>query len=384
MQKIYMDNAATSFPKPGCVLDSMVDFMKNIGCSPGRGGYARSLDAARIVYEARHLLNEFFNGPGDDNVIFTQNITSSLNIVIKGMFKEGWHVITTSMEHNSVMRPLMSLESSKKIKISRAPCNIDGTLDPASIEKLINNDTRAVVMTHASNLTGTILPVEEVGSICKKHGLYFIVDTAQTAGILSIDFKRIKADVLAFTGHKGLMGPQGTGGFLITDQAADITSPLIEGGTGSSSDVEMQPDILPDKYEGGTLNAVGIAGLKAGVEFINNTGIENIRMHERELTERFLNGLSLIEGVTVYGVRNSNSQTSTLSINIKEKDPSEVSYILDSEFGIMTRSGMHCAPSAHKTIGTFPRGTVRFSFGYFNTDEEIDYTLDALYKISKR
>lgn len=384
MRKIYMDNAATSFPKPGCVIDSMVDFMKNIGCSPGRGGYAQSLDAARIVYEARHILNSFFNGPGEDNVIFTQNVTSSLNMVMKGMFKEGWHIITTSMEHNSVMRPLSSLEYAKKIKVTKAACNSDGTLDPAEVEKLINESTKAVVMTHASNLTGTILPVEEIGRICRKHGLYFIVDTAQTAGTLNIDFKKINADVLAFTGHKGLMGPQGTGGFLITDRAAAITSPLIEGGTGSSSHIESQPDILPDKYESGTLNAAGIAGLKAGIEFINSTVIENIRLHEKGLTERFLTGLSSIEGITVYGPNDSSRQTSTISLNIKDCDPSEISYILDSEFGIMTRSGMHCTPSAHKTIGTFPRGTVRFSFGYFNTDEEVDYALDALYKISKR
>lgn len=384
MRKIYMDNAATSFPKPGCVIDSMVNFMKNIGCSPGRGGYAQSLDAARIVYEARHMINNFFNGPGDDNVVFTQNITSSLNMAIKGMFKDGWHVITTSMEHNSVMRPLMRLESGGRIKISKAACNSDGTLEPAEVKKCINKDTKAVVMTHASNLTGTILPVEEIGSICSEYGLYFIVDTAQTAGTLCIDFKKINADILAFTGHKGLMGPQGTGGFLITDRAAEMTSPLIEGGTGSNSHIENQPDILPDKYESGTLNAVGIAGLKAGIEFINNIGIENIRLHESKLTEKFLCGLSSIEGITVYGPKDSSSQTSTISLNIKNCDPSEVSYVLDSEFGIMTRSGMHCTPSAHKTIGTFPRGTVRFSFGYFNTDEEVGYALDALYKISKR
>ena len=236
-------------------------------------------------------------------------------------------------------------------------------------------------MTHASNLIGTILPIEDVGDICKEYGLYFIVDTAQTAGTINIDFKKSNIDVLTFTGHKGLLGPQGIGGFIISDRADKITSSFIEGGTGSTSHLEIQPDFLPDKFESGTLNTVGIAGLKAGIEFINNVGIDNIRLHESRLTGIFIDGLMSIKGIDIYGTRDITRQTSTIAINIKDMDPSEAAYILDSEYGIMIRSGMHCTPLAHKTIGTFPRGAVRFSIGYFNTEEEIYYTLDALKKI---
>lgn len=384
MRKVYLDNAATSFPKPQSVIDAVVSFMTNIGASPGRGGYEQSLESGRIVLEAREIVNALFNGPGSDNVIFTQNITSSLNTVLKGMLKEGYHVITTSVEHNSVMRPLRRLERERGIRISTAQCKSDASLDPAEIEKLICPDTRAVVMTHASNLTGTILPVEEVGRICKKHGLYFIIDTAQTAGIIDIDFKRFNTDVIAFTGHKGLMGPQGTGGFVISDRANRITSPLIEGGTGSSSDMETQPEMLPDKFEGGTMNAAGIAGLKAGIEFINSVGIKNIRAHESELAEILIDGLNSIDGVSIYGPKDVRKQTATISINIDGFDPSEVSYILDSKYGIMTRSGIHCTPSCHRTIGTFPKGAVRFSIGYFNTKEDIEYALDTLREIVQK
>jgi selenocysteine lyase/cysteine desulfurase len=238
-------------------------------------------------------------------------------------------------------------------------------------------------MTHASNLTGTILPIEEAGRLCKKYGLYFIIDSAQTAGTIDIDFQEYNIDVLTFTGHKGLFGPQGIGGFLISDRADRVTSPFIEGGTGSSSHMEIQPDILPDKYESGTANTVGIAGLKAGIEFIKKTGMENIRKHENTLAQLLIDGFQSIDGVCIYGPKDTNKQTSTVSINIKEMDPSEVSYILDSNYGIMTRSGIHCTPSAHRTIGTFPRGTVRFSIGYFNTEEEIKQVLDAVREISK-
>lgn len=382
MKKVYLDNAATTYPKPAAVINAMVDFMTNIGCNPGRGGYEMSLQSGRIVYETRNKLNHMFNGPGTDNVIFTQNITASLNIAMKGMFKNGWHIITTSMEHNSVIRPLRQLESEKGIKTTIVQCSEDGTLDPHDIIKAITKDTKAVVMTHASNLVGTILPISEVGRICKEHGLYFIVDTAQTAGTLDIDFKESNIDILAFTGHKGLLGPQGIGGFLISDRANDITSCCFEGGTGSKSHMDVQPDFLPDKFESGTLNTPGIAGLKAGIDFISKEGIKTIRYHESELTHAFIEGLKSIDGIKIYGPQDSKKQTSTVSINIEDMDPGEISYILDSSYGIMTRSGIHCTPHAHKTIGSFPKGTVRFSIGYFNTREEIDYVLSSLKEIS--
>jgi cysteine desulfurase family protein len=361
----------------------MVDFMTNIGCNPGRGGYSQSLESGRLVYGTRELINTFFNGPGSENVIFTQNITSSLNTVIKGMLKENWHVITSSMEHNSVMRPLRRVEADRNVEITVAQCGIDGTLDPAAIKNSIRDNTKAVVMTHASNLTGTIMPVEEVGKICSEYGLYFIVDTAQSAGVLDIDFKRMNIDVLAFTGHKGLMGPQGIGGFIISDRADKITLPLIEGGTGSRSHLETQPDMLPDKYESGTLNTVGIAGLKAGIDFIQKEGISNIRRHESMLLDLLIQGLKTIPNVLLYGPIDSMRQTSVLSMNIAGMDPAELSYILDSEYGIMTRTGLHCTPSAHKTIGTYPLGTVRLSIGYFNTVEDIQYTVDTIKKLAK-
>ncbi|MDI6618717.1 MAG: aminotransferase class V-fold PLP-dependent enzyme [Clostridiales bacterium] len=384
MRKIYLDNASTSYPKPQCVIDTMVDFMKNIGCNPGRGGYEKSVESDRIVYDARKTINDFFNGPSSKNVIFTQNITMSLNTIMKGMFKKNWHIITTSMEHNSVMRPLRSLERERDLNVTVIKCSKEGFLNPDDIKNAITRFTRAVVMTHASNITGTILPAYEVGKICRENGLYFILDSAQTAGTLDIDFKKFNIDALAFTGHKSLLGPPGTGGFIISDFASEITSSLIEGGTGSESDMENQPEILPDKYEGGTLNTPGIASLKSGIDFIKKKTIDKIRRHEQNLTDIFLNGLSSIDGITVYGPRNPALQTGTVSINIKDMDPSEVSFILDSKYGIMTRSGLHCAPSAHKTIETFPKGTVRFSIGYFNTEDEIGYTLDAIREISDK
>jgi len=383
MKKIYLDNAATTFPKPKCVIDAMVDFMTNIGCSPGRGGYENSLQSGRLVFEARNIINGFFNGPGVDNVIFTPNITSSLNIAIKSMFKSGWHIITTSMEHNSVIRPLRRLEIDNNISITIVNCNADGTLDPEELKRAITKDTRAVIMTHASNLIGTIMPIQDIGNICKENGLYFILDTAQTAGVLDIDFKGLNLDFLAFTGHKGLLGPQGTGGFIVSDRANMIMTPFIEGGTGSKSDLDIQPNFLPDKFESGTFNTPGIVGLKAGVEFIKNTGIDNIRNHESILADIFINGLKSINGVDIHGPLDSHKQTSTIAINIKDMDASEVSYILDSKYGIMNRAGMHCTPLGHKTIGTFPKGALRFSIGYFNTENEIEYTLDAINKISR-
>lgn len=382
MRKVYLDNAATTFPKPKSVIEAMTDFMSNIGCSPGRGGYEQSLQSGRLVYEARNAISSLFNSPGVDNVVFTQNITMSLNTVIIGMFKKGWHVITSSMEHNSVIRPLRSLEERGIIRLTIVQCSKDGILDIDSVKNSMNRDTKAIVMTHASNLTGTILPAIEVGQICREYGLYFILDTAQTAGTTDVDYKALNTDVLAFTGHKGLLGPQGTGGFIISDRASEITAPLLAGGTGSKSHEDIQPDFLPDKFESGTLNTVGIVGLKTGIDFINHVGIGNIRQHESKLTDMFLRGLEEIKRVEVYGPKDSIKQTSTIAMNIEDMDPSEVSYILDSEYGIMTRSGIHCTPYGHKTIGTFPRGAVRFSIGYFNDESDIEYALDAVRKIS--
>ncbi len=382
MKKIYLDNASTSFPKPKCVIDAISNYMTEIGCNPGRGAYEQSLDSGRMVYEARKLINDLFNGPSPNNVVFTKNITESLNIAMKGLFKTNWHIITTSMEHNSVMRPLRNLQDKLNITVDIAECNKYGVLDVKTVESLINDNTKAIVMTHCSNLTGTIMPIMEIGKLCREKGLFFIVDTAQTAGIIDIDFDKMGLDILTFTGHKGLLGPQGIGGFIISDRANKITDTFIEGGTGSESHLETQPNFLPDKFESGTLNTPGIAGLKASIEFIKNVGISNIRQHEKNLTSLFLEGLHRINNIEVYGPCDAELKTGTVPININGMDPGEVSYILDNEYKIMTRSGIHCAPSAHRTIGIYPKGAVRFSIGYFNTLEDIDKALYALKCIS--
>jgi cysteine desulfurase family protein len=383
LRKVYLDNSATTFPKPDSVIDAVADFMRYVGASPGRGGYSNSLEAGRIVFQTRKLINGFFNGPGIENVIFTQNITESLNMAINGIFKDGWHIITTSMEHNSVMRPLRTLQEEGKIELTIIKCDKNGFLNVGDIEKSIKDNTKAIVMTHASNLVGTIMPAKEVGRICRKHGLLFILDTAQSAGVVNIDFQKFNLDILAFTGHKALLGPQGTGGFLISPRADAVMLPIIQGGTGSKSDEDIQPDMLPDKYESGTLNAAGIAGLKAGIEFIEATGIEKIREHESKLLKMLIEGLHGIENIIIYGPMDVSKMTAVVSINLKSMDASEFAYMLDRKYGIMARSGLHCAPYAHRTVGSYPIGSVRLSIGYFNTEDDIRYTLGAIREIAK-
>jgi cysteine desulfurase family protein len=378
MGKTYLDNAATTKNKPEAVKNAMIDYLTEISCSPGRGGYKCSLKAGRIIFEARNLLAKLFNVPQSKQVIFTHNITHSLNIAIKGLLDKGDHVITTSMEHNSVLRPLNNLEKKDIIEVDYIKCDCDGLLDTNKVKEKINNKTKMIIITHASNVSGTLMPINKLGKIAKKYNLFYIIDTAQTAGIYDIDFLKTNADILAFTGHKSLMGPTGTGGFAVSKKAANRMDPLIEGGTGSKSNLVSQPEFLPDKFESGTLNTVGIAGLKAGVEFILEKNLENIRNHERTLADRFLSGIEKINNLSLYGPGNIKDQTPTFSITIENKDMAQLSFKLDDKYGIMTRSGLHCAPMAHKTIGTYPKGTLRFSIGYFNKMEEIDYTLTKL------
>jgi cysteine desulfurase family protein len=380
MKPIYLDNAATSRPKPEMVYQAMDYYMREIGCSPGRGGYECALQAGRIVLETRLALCRLFHIPSPEQIIFTSNITHSLNFALKGLLNPGDHVITTSMEHNSVVRPLRSLEK-KKVAVDFVPCDKQGFLNPHDIEKAIRENTKMIVLTHASNVVGTLLPVAEIGKIARQYGLFFVLDTAQTAGIYEIDFEKLNIDVLAFTGHKGLFGPPGIGGFAISKKSGKEMKTFLEGGTGSISDFEFQPDFLPDKFEAGTMNTVGIIGLKAGVEFILSEGLEKIRTRETQLCKQFINGLQQLKGLTLHGPQDAELQTSTISISVKGYDLGELSYTLDAEYGIMTRSGLHCAPLAHKTLGTFPEGTLRFSLGYFNTEEDIDATLKALEEI---
>ncbi|SKA91529.1 cysteine desulfurase family protein [Clostridium sp. USBA 49] len=381
--KIYLDNAATTYPKPPEVYSSVLNYMMNIGANPGRGGSSSTLEASRIVYKTREAIASFFNFDKPENVIFTSNITLSLNILIKGIVKKGWHVITTSMEHNSVLRPLSSLNKKGFIELDIVPCSNEGLINIETLKNKIKSNTKLVILSHSSNIIGTIQPIEEIGKICKKHNIYFILDTAQTAGIIPIDFYKLNLSALAFTGHKSLLGPQGIGGFLISDKLNDEAVPIIEGGTGSLSESIFQPSFLPDKFESGTMNTPAIAGLFEGINFINKEGIYNIKEKEEYLTSKFIEGLLNMDHIILYGIKNHKKMTSVISINSTKIDNSELGYILDNNYGIITRTGLHCSPLAHKTIGTFPQGTLRFSFGFFNDIKDVNYTLESLNNIMK-
>ncbi|KGO14672.1 aminotransferase class V-fold PLP-dependent enzyme [Clostridium botulinum] len=382
--KVYLDNAATTYPKPEKVYSSILNYMKNVGASPGRGGYENALTGDRMVYKCRQSLIHLFNFNKIENVVFTSNITASLNILIKSIVKDGWHVITSSMDHNSVIRPLVSLEKSNKIKLDILNCSEEGLINIEDFKNAIKDNTKLVVLSHASNIVGTIQPLETIGKICKEKGIYFIIDSAQTAGVLPLNFQNLNCNALAFTGHKALLGPQGIGGFIIDDELNNIATNFIEGGTGSLSESTLQPDFLPDKFESGTMNTPGIAGLLAGIEYINEEGLNAIKKREEYLSREFINGLLNIDSVKVYGPLDASLRTATISINSSKIDNSELGFLLDSEFGIMVRTGLHCAPLAHRTIGSFPQGTLRFSFGAFNDIKDINYALYALNSILNR
>ncbi len=380
---IYLDNASTTFPKPDRVPEAVYNFMKQLGSNINRGTYSSAYDTEDKVFETREMLCRLFNFKDCKNVIFTQNITMSLNMVIKGLLKKGDHVLVSAMEHNAVMRPLTQLLS-EGISFDRMPCNEEGELITDEIEKLIRPETKAVVMTHASNVCGTVMPVKEVGAICKKHGLIFVLDAAQSAGVFKIDMEDMNIDVLCFTGHKGLLGPQGTGGFIVRDEIAEKMTALISGGTGSISHTEEVPEFLPDKFEHGTMNLPGIMGLHAALTYLEEKGIENIHKREMELTERFIKGIEGFENIKIAGKKGIEGRTSVVSVTTKNMDNAQAAFILEDEFDIQTRVGLHCAPNAHKTLGTYPAGTIRFSFGQFNTEEEVDRAIKALMEINSR
>jgi cysteine desulfurase/selenocysteine lyase len=377
---IYLDNAATSWPKPESVYGAMDGFLRNNAGNPGRGSHSMSLAAAGVVEEARALTAQLFDVEEKERIIFTLNCTDALNLGLKGLLKPGDHVITSSMEHNSVARPLTRLIQ-QGVKVTRvSPAAGTGIISAGDIESAITEDTRLIVIIHASNVTGVVQPIEEYGSIARKHNLIFMVDAAQSAGKHPIDVQSGKIDLLAFAGHKGLFGPPGTGG-LYVGHRVDLDT-LREGGTGSYSEEEKQPVILPDKYECGTLNSVGICGLGAGLKFIYSEGLEKIQARERELTARLIYSLANIPKVNLYISGDRPRQSSVISFNIEGYAPSEVGAILDQEFDIKVRTGLHCAPGIHRTLGTFPLGTVRLSPGYFNTPDEMDFTVSAIEKIA--
>ena len=382
MDYIYLDNASTSFPKAPTVATAMSDYITNRGININRGSYALAYDVEDIIYTTRQRLNTLFNGHDPSHVIFTQNVTMSLNMVIKGLLKAGDHVLVSSMEHNAVMRPLTQLLD-KDITFDTIPCDSTGSIQMKSIEPLIRPNTVALIINHASNVCGTIQPLESIGPICKAHNLQFIVDAAQTAGVIPIDVKACHIDALCFTGHKGLLGPQGIGGIILTKEMAQTLTPLIAGGTGSFSHLETMPTHMPDAFEAGTLNLPGIIGLNEGLSYIESQGMENIHNHELALTQAFLEGLQSIDGINIIGKQNIQDRTAVVSITIDGMDPASITYELESTYHIMTRVGLHCAPRAHQTLGTYPEGTVRFSFGYANTHEDVESALSALHRILK-
>ncbi len=376
----YFDNAATSFPKPDMVYKSILEAMSEYGANPGRSGHKLALKINRKIYNTRESLADLFQIKDPMNMIFTFNGTESLNLGIKGVLKPGDHIITTSMEHNSVLRPIKYLERFG-VQSTIVQADVLGRINPADIRKAIKTNTKIILITHISNLTGTIMPVEEIGAIAKENELIFMVDAAQSAGVYTIDVETMNIDILAFPGHKGLLGPQGTGGLYIR-QGLNVEESL-QGGTGSISESLVQPNMSPDKYESGTPNGPGIIGLGAGLEYIKSVGMENIRKHEEKLTEYFIEEMEKIEGVKLYGPCDIRQQAAVVSLNIKDYDSSEIAYILDEQYDIMVRSGLHCAPMAHKTIGTFDQGAVRFSFSPFNTVEEIEYGIRSIKEIAK-
>src|SRR5262249_3125932 len=367
---IYLDNAATSFPKPECVYQALDAFARSQLANPGRAGHKMALAAERALDDCRHLLNQFFHGKEPERFIFTLNCTDALNMAFKGVLKDGDHVITTDLEHNSVSRPLRALELAGRIALTRLNSDAGGVVGPAPVRKAVTPHTRLIALTHASNVLGTIQPIAEVGKIAREQDLLFLVDAAQTAGVVPIDVQSSSIDLLAFPGHKSLLGPTGTGALYVGPRAR--VGAWREGGTGGDSSSETQPREFPHFLEGGTPNVLGVAGLAAGIRCVQERGLEEIRAHEVELTERLWRRLDEIGGFQVFGHRDMNKRVGTLSFRSEALPAAELGGILDQAFNIAVRPGLHCAPYIHRAIGTFPDGTVRVSPGPFNTAEDID------------
>ena len=377
MKDIYFDNSSTSFPKAPNVGRAMGEFIENGAFNINRGSYEGAYEAGSAVLDTREMLKDLFNCPNSKNVVFTPSVTYSLNFFIKGFLKPGDHVLVTSVEHNAVMRPLVQMEK-LGVEFDAVPCDEEGGVTADDFRAYIKENTKAIITTHASNVCGTIIPIEEIGALCKEKGLVYAVDTAQTAGILNIDMQKANIDFLAFTGHKGLLGPQGIGGFISSDKLEGLIYPIISGGTGSLSDSEEMPDFLPDRFESGTLNLPGIIGLHQALVYLKEAGIDNMRKEKMEITKYFLDQVKEIDGVKVAGKKTVEGRLGVVSIDFEGFDNSIVSFYLSSKYKIMTRVGMHCAPRAHKTLKTFPQGTVRFSFSHFNTKEEVDICINAI------
>lgn len=376
MKRIYFDNGSTAFPKAPGVSDAVKELLDRGAFNINRGGYEEAYEISERVLETRELLCRMFDFDRVRNVIFTPSVTYSLNYLIKGYFKPGDHVICSSMEHNAVIRPLVQMEK-QGVAFDAAQADERGRLDPERVEALIRPETKGVVMSAASNVCGTFLPLREVGEICRRHNIRFFVDSAQKAGTFPMSMKELNIDALAFTGHKSLLGPPGIGGMLLTDEVAKETEPLIAGGTGSMSHMEEMPPFLPDRFEAGTMNLVGIIGLHKALQFDRT----NVAKHELDLTEAFLEGLTEIKGARAVGMPGREGRAAIVSVDFEGMDNAQVAFALENQYGVMTRVGLHCAPRAHKSLGTFPEGTVRFSFGHGNSPDEVAECMDALKKI---
>lgn len=376
---IYLDNAATSFPKPEAVYQALDAFARTDLANPGRAGHKMALAAERALDDCRHLLNQFFHGEGPERFIFTLNCTDALNMAFKGVLKDGDHVITTDLEHNSVSRPLRAMELAGKISLTRIAADKSGTVDPAAVAKALTPKTRLIAQTHCSNVLGTVQPIRDIGEIARKKEILFLVDAAQTAGVIPIDIQAMCIDLLALPGHKSLLGPTGTGALYVGPAA--IVGAWREGGTGGDSSSETQPRDYPYFLEGGTPNVLGVAGLIAGIKYVSQRGLANIHQHEVELVERLWNRLDEIGGYEVFGHRDMTRRVGTLSLRSEALPAAEIGGILDQAFDIAIRPGLHCAPYIHRAIGTFPDGAVRVSPGPFNTVAEIDTLANALAEI---
>lgn len=380
-KRIYLDNASTSFPKAPPVPAACAHFLAEVGCNVGRGSYDEAYSAAGVVIETRERLATLLGAPKSRNVVFTQNVTASLNILIKGLLKPGDHALVSALEHNATMRPLCQMEAAGAC-FSRIPCSPCGELDLDALPGLLQKNTRAIFCLHASNVCGAMLPAAALGHFAKENGLFFVLDAAQTAGVFPLDMAALHADAIAFTGHKSLLGPQGIGGFALTDALAAALTPLLSGGTGSLSDSEKVPPFLPDRFEPGTLNLPGIYGLHAALGYLAETGIDQIRTKEQALARRLWEGLAELPGVRLLGPgENWENRAAIVSADFTGQDNAELSFRLAEEYGILTRCGLHCAPHAHKTLGSFPQGSVRFSPGHCNTEAEIDFCLRAVQQL---
>ncbi|RKY86029.1 cysteine desulfurase [candidate division KSB1 bacterium] len=379
---IYLDNASTTYPKPAEVHRAMYEFYSNYGVNPGRSSCKLSSKAENIITETRKLLMNFFNGGTDYNrLVFTYNVSDSLNMIINGILEKGDHVITSAIEHNSVLRPIYHKEMIGEVEVDYVPFNEGGFIDPDDIKRRIRKNTKLVIINHGSNVIGTVQPVKEIGAICRKNGVLFSVDTSQTAGVIPINMKEMNIDIVAFTSHKSLFGPTGIGGICI-GEGVEI-KPTRFGGTGIKSELRTYVDEYPYRLECGTLNIMGIAGLNAAQKFLKKKGIDNIFNHEMELIRMLYNEIKDMDKVKVYCADSFKNHIPVLSINIEGISSSEVGSLLNEEYGICTRTGLHCAPLVHKTLGTAPDGTVRFSVGLFNTEKDIKITIEAIKEISQ-